>query len=233
MPLPRKPTNLDPISGALLEYDPKTKQYSLKDMSKEKNRDRLKESLKRVRLMSKIAGDREALAELSEEQRIDPKNSDIVSDGQAAEDVLVRMGVQVGMNMGELIQVVVREGEGEDSISFNQNDLMRELVAAQKREGGLTIEESAGSQTAKFKFTTEGGCQVEYNVNMERRSKSDVAAVMGKINAESAECFQNPELKKKEAAAGKQPAPTPQPIAAETIYKFLKGQHQLLEDLLN
>ena len=232
-----------PIWDTLYEWDPtggedkkgEWKERNIEGDSPEavKNRARVVEATKRVRLMTKIAADRA-------DAKKDGATPAQIAAGQAAEDTLVRMGVQVGMNVGELIQVVIREGEDEDTIAFNQNDLVRELALAQKKER-LEIDQKADGQTTTFTFKTESGCDVKYTVNMERRSKTNVAAIMGKINAESAECFQSDDLKERAGYEAdrrrakeeqRKAAEDPEPLDSETIYKFLKGQHQLLEDLL-
>ena len=138
-----------------------------------------------------------------------------------ATDAMCRMAGATIMEQGELGQVVTEEATDSAPLVINQNDVLRGLGEARKKET-LRIEFTgdAGS-TIKFHFKVKGADGKEhdiiYSTNLERQKTRP--AIVGHIS------------KKDAAKVGKTMKPLT-PLPEDIFYEFLKGQQALLETLL-
>tara|TARA_R110000824_G_scaffold195945_2_gene378895 strand:+ start:1620 stop:4421 length:2802 start_codon:yes stop_codon:yes gene_type:complete len=223
-----------------------------RDLADERVRIRTMGATQRARLFTKLKSD------INEEG----------SDAQAAKDTIVGMGIQTAMNLDdkgleELMQMVVREGEGDSTIYFNQNDFCRGLSEAARSVNddgtpALSINIVGGTATLEFDITVGNRTvPISYTVSAERASGSkrkdgtkgpSHPSIIGKISESSAEGLQSPEIVREQLkvdpmtqSASRQPqgiipapgTPNLELAGTDLMYNYLKGQHQLLEDLLN
>jgi hypothetical protein len=174
-------------------------------------------------------------------------NSDDPVKREGATNALCRMAGATIMEMTEMCQLITEEKEEGRPLVLNQNDILRGLGAARKRaidysraetdeekkkmsqEGlgeGLKIE--IKGKTVTYKFPVKVGNKYEvitYKTNLERQGDGGEAApaVAGFISKTEA------------AKVGKKVDPLQQGLATkeDTLYQLLRGQMDLLENILN
>jgi len=174
-------------------------------------------------------------------------NSDDPVKREGATNALCRMAGATIMEMTEMCQLVTEEKEKGKPLVLNQNDILRGLGAARKRaidysraetdeekkkmsqEGlgeGLKIEIKGKTVTYKFPVKVDNKYEViTYKTNLERQGDGAAAAP-------AAAGF----IYKTEAAkVGKKVDPLQQGLATkeDTLYQLLRGQMDLLENILN
>jgi hypothetical protein len=218
----------DPVRNSLERFNIKDGEIQETDLRKGTNRERLIESVQRASTFQKI---RSGLRSTDPQER------------RVARAFVVRAATMTAMNMEDMSQVAVRESGS--TISYNQNDIadgMKNAYAAGEYDAktnpeGLEIISQPGTMTATviFPYTnpvTGEKTRVAMKVSTERQGNNP--NFLGNISEENAvklnELPTVDEIQEEVQASSEE---TFESIADGAIYKFLRGQHQLLEDLLN